>query len=60
MKKHNPDNDWACPYCGPVAWEGENKLRHLAKHEPAIRKLIRRDFINTMTLGMQAFDRRTK
>ena len=60
MKKNHVGNDWTGAYCGEVAWEGENKLRHLAKHEPAIRKLIRRDFINTMTLGMQAFDRRAK
>jgi hypothetical protein len=38
------DRDWICPYCGKVAYNGENKLRHLAKHEPAIDKMLRENF----------------
>jgi hypothetical protein len=38
------DRDWVCPYCGVIAYEGENKLRHLAKHEPAIAKMLRENF----------------
>lgn len=36
--------DWQCPYCNKVAQNGENKLRHLAKHEPAFRKMLRENF----------------
>ncbi len=38
-------NDWECPYCHKVAREGENKLRHLAKHETAIGRLLKENFI---------------
>ena len=37
-------SDWVCPYCQKVACNGENKLRHLAKHEPAIRRLLKDNF----------------
>lgn len=43
-------NDWVCPYCGVVAYNGGNKLRHLAKHEPAVRKLIQENFKKTIML----------
>lgn len=43
---------WVCPYCRTVAYEGSYKLRHLAKHEPAIRKLIRDNFLKTIALTM--------
>ena len=43
--------DWQCPYCGKVARNGENKLRHLSKHEPAIRKMLRENFkLRLMTM----------
>ena len=46
LKVHIDNNkDWGCPYCGVIAWNGENKLRHLAKHEPAIAKMLKRNFI---------------
>ena len=49
--------DWICPYCRVVAYNGENKLRHLSSHEPAIRKLIKKEFIQNLTLGAQAWDK---
>lgn len=49
-------NDWKCPYCSKIACNGENKLRHLAKHEPAIRKLIRKELIQNIILGTQAWE----
>jgi len=46
MKVHvNNNQDWKCPYCEAIAWFGENKLRHLAKHEQAIAKMLRKNFI---------------
>lgn len=45
-------NDWTCPYCGKIAFNGENKLRHLSKHEPCIRRLIRADFRKMIMLIM--------
>ena len=42
--------NWECPYCKKVAKNGENKLRHLAKHEPAIRKLLRDNFRKTLVI----------
>ena len=41
--------DWECPYCQVVVFNGQNKLNHLAKHEPAIRKLLR----DKMRLGWE-------
>ena len=41
---------WECPYCHKVAYNGENKLQHLAKHEPAIRKLRRDNFRKNLML----------
>jgi len=38
-------HDWQCPYCFKILFDGGNKLRHLAKHEPAIRKLLRQKFL---------------
>ncbi len=37
--------DWICPYCRIVAFNGENKLRHLSKHEPAIAKMLRKNLL---------------
>jgi len=46
-------NDWVCPYCQKVLYDGGNKLRHLAKHEPCIRRLIMDNFKKTMTVNMR-------
>ena len=48
-------NDWKCPYCSKVARNGENKLRHLAKHEPCIRRLLRDNFLKTIKLLFMEF-----
>ena len=49
--------DWKCPYCHKMLLDGGNKLRHLDKHEPIVRRLIRKEFIQNLILGMQAWDR---
>jgi len=49
-------NDWECPYCHRILCDGGNKLRHLAKHEPIIRRLVRKEFIQNLTLGMRAWE----
>lgn len=42
--------DWQCPYCKKIAFNGENKLRHLSKHEPVIARMLRDNFL----LGIEA------
>ena len=49
-------NDWKCPYCHKILFDGGNKLRHLAKHEPIIRRLMRKEFIQNLILGMRAWE----
>ena len=46
--------EWICPYCSKVAFNGENKLRHLAKHEPAISKMLRANLRLRLILLMEA------
>ena len=50
-------NDWVCPYCKKTLYDGGFKLRHLGKHEPIIARLIRKELIQNITLGLQAWDR---
>ena len=58
MKVHiKSDRDWTCPYCGAVAWGGENKLRHLAKHEPAIAKMLSKNFILGLRVAFASFEK---
>ncbi len=49
-------NDWECPYCHKILYGGGYKLRHLAKHEPIIRRLMRKEFIQNLVLGMRAWE----
>ena len=49
--------DWECPYCHKIAYNGENKLRHLAKHEPAVSKLLRDNARKTFIIMMLGWDK---
>ncbi len=57
MKGHTRSNrDWECPYCGVVDWNGENKLRHLAKHVPAIARMLSVNFILGIQVASASFE----
>jgi len=50
-------NDWECPCCHKILYDGGYKLRHLAKHIPALARLMRKEFIQNLMLGMQSYEK---
>ena len=49
--------DWECPYCHKIAYNGGNKLRHLAKHDPAIKKLLQDNLRMTFIIMVLGWDK---